>query len=351
MKIFLKSAIGFMLALFVINLATVLYYYVPAMIPRTNAATNSILVPESVCINADEGFGIAFTDRYGYMNPSLPLEDKFVLMLGSSHLEGIQVMQHENMAFVLNRMLCGDSLDSLSVYNMGRSGHFLNHWITHLGAANAEFPGATAVVIEIDTTDITGIMNNDLPVPEQYIPQSSGPRLMDQISLSTKINTALAKYMPAARKIRMHVLNDLKLNMGGVWGLANQAKAKAQAADYDPDEYAAFLDKVFAQMHEQFSGPILFAYHPPVKIEMDGSMSCKSNTFAYRVFAEACERNGIIFLDMSSAFKNAYDKEYIVPYGFANTTMGTGHLNADGHRIMAEEIYKALESLTGGIEL
>ena len=52
-------------------------------------------------------------------------------------------------------------------------------------------------------------------------------------------------------------------------------------------------------------------------------------------------KNDIVFVDTGDAFLKAYENDYSVPYGFSNTTIGNGHLNQTGHRIVAEEFYKA----------
>lgn len=45
---------------------------------------------------------------------------------------------------------------------------------------------------------------------------------------------------------------------------------------------------------------------------------------------------------MGDAFLKEYEASYEVPYGFSNTSPGTGHLNRTGHRLVAEELYKMI---------
>ena len=73
----------------------------------------------------------------------------------------------------------------------------------------------------------------------------------------------------------------------------------------------------------------------------DGTLLIKRETEYYDDFKQACENNGILLLDASDAFLRAYDENYAMPYGFQNTTMASGHLNTLGHRLLAEEFYKA----------
>lgn len=41
----------------------------------------------------------------------------------------------------------------------------------------------------------------------------------------------------------------------------------------------------------------------------------------------------------------AFEENFIVPYGFYNTTMGDGHLNVDGNRIVVQELDQVLKDL------
>ena len=47
---------------------------------------------------------------------------------------------------------------------------------------------------------------------------------------------------------------------------------------------------------------------------------------------------GIDFIDTGDAFLEHYNKYHELPYGFANTTPGNGHLNEVGHKIMDKKV-------------
>jgi hypothetical protein len=57
---------------------------------------------------------------------------------------------------------------------------------------------------------------------------------------------------------------------------------------------------------------------------------------------EACKSNNILFIDMSDIFLSKYEKEYILPHGFSNSAVGAGHLNADGHSMIAEKLVRVI---------
>lgn len=60
-------------------------------------------------------------------------------------------------------------------------------------------------------------------------------------------------------------------------------------------------------------------------------------------FLRACQENGMKVLNMQPIFSRHFEENREVPYGFWNTSMGTGHLNKIGHQLIAQELYDYLE--------
>ena len=95
-----------------------------------------------------------------------------------------------------------------------------------------------------------------------------------------------------------------------------------------------------------FDGNIIILYHPFCEMDISRGVETREAT---RAFREACEAEGIIFLDLSEVFEEAYSEEYVVPYGFWNTTMGEGHMNEQGHRLAAQMLYHELTKGREGV--
>jgi len=51
---------------------------------------------------------------------------------------------------------------------------------------------------------------------------------------------------------------------------------------------------------------------------------------------------------MRSVYLDYFHQTGVLPHGFPNTTPGTGHINAIGHRLLAEQLSKTLEELWAG---
>ena len=90
---------------------------------------------------------------------------------------------------------------------------------------------------------------------------------------------------------------------------------------------------------------VIILYHPPVTIEPDGTLTLGDDREQAEAFREICETNGIQFLDMGARFLREYEENHLLPYGFANSAVGKGHLNRYGHAMIADELYKLMEGV------
>jgi hypothetical protein len=130
-------------------------------------------------------------------------------------------------------------------------------------------------------------------------------------------------------------------------GVEDNAEKDAEAATSEQDEEAKYeqaLRDAFSYLKECYSGTIVFVYHPLTELQSDGSMSLnRSKTID--VFSEICRESGIDFIDVGEEFVSYYNQYSKLPYGFLNTTLGGGHLNETGHRIIADAILDYLKEV------
>jgi hypothetical protein len=286
--------------------------------------------------------------------------------MGSSHAEGLQVMQKDNMVSVLNKMI---DPNCRTVYNLGTAGYTLPFIVEGFQAALEEFPNASAVMIEISQMSFA---NDDLVNAmdqAKYNPASSGKALAQLLGTPRQIRNNILSAIPLISLLRQQLVSmDFSLSDAfGIerWGLIQQANesntndvfldqdemidattddavapdSAAEAAD--GESYYDTLNQMFALLRSEFERPIILLYHPRVSILPDGTISIDRDMRCYDDFMAACENNDIIFIDTGDAFLETYDADFSIPYGFNNTTLQGGHLNQIGHRIVAEEFYEA----------
>ena len=158
--------------------------------------------------------------------------------------------------------------------------------------------------------------------------------------------------LPVISQMRQQI-DSINLSMSDAFGIAAFLKRNQQpiaasetaapdaAAQSGGSTYAERIGQVLAMLREEFDKPIIILYHSGVTLLPDGQLQIDRDMRYYDDFKTACERNGIVFLDVGDAFLRAYEADHSLPYGFQNTTMPSGHLNTLGHKIVAEEFYKA----------
>lgn len=334
---------------------------------RDNAFSSSIRTPNSRLVRASEGYGINYADENGYLNTTeLPLRENYILLMGSSHAEGLQVMQKDNMTSVLNRMFDDETR---TVYNLGSAGYTLPLIVKGFQAALDEFPNSSAIFIEVSRVSFSRTEWEDAMNQTHFSEDSTGQALVKSQSTIRKIRNAVLESVPIISLLRAQ-FESMSYGFEGAFGIdpawfnqtsvsvhlesdgeeqtdETQIESTAEPSAVQKETYYDLLNKAFAMLRSEYDKPIILLYHPVLWIQSDGSMVMRKEEGTYEACQSACANNDITFVDTGDAFLAAYEADQTVPYGFANTTIGNGHLNAQGHKIVAEEFYRALRELTG----
>lgn len=357
-KAILSWCLAFAVAFCCANVLSFFYRSGAGSIPREHAFSNNIRTPNSRIVRGSEGYGIQSVDENGYLNASTQvLQSDYILLMGSSHAEALQVMQGQTMTAQLNQMLAGSGTQ---VYNLGTAGYTLPWIIQGFQAGLDEFPNASAILIETSNLYFSGEELLQACDQTEYDPADSGQALVQSQSESRRIRNAALEILPLISLMRQQ-FESMDFGFRGAFGLQSFL-AGVQAQDTPPEResdavpnassqtsaYATALNEALALLRAEYSKPILLLYHPDVTLEQDGTLTIDREMDCYDVFRAACERNDITFIDAGDAFLRAYETDYSLPYGFQNTTLGGGHLNPLGHRIMAEAAYQALQGMREG---
>lgn len=339
-KYIFKQMIGWgvavLLALFIMNLITFVFYDPCQELTREHGATTGLLLPDSRGVYGLEGYCIANIDDNGYVNRDLPRASSYYVVAGASHTEGLFLPLNLRYSDRLNDMLGSDN--ELRIYNIGRSGNFFSIVLQHLDGILGEFPDAEGIIIETDTLTYDTKALFDSQVQAGYDPSETASVMYSGLNSRQRITMQIKQYLPLIRELHKQYLT-----------YRNMSEENTPSDILDPDfwaqEYAGgysdALDSLMAFLRNKTDKQIIILYHPAVTIEPDGSMKLMSNG-AEPYYREICAKYGIDFIDMSDTYLKAYEKDHIVPYGFANTTMGAGHTNREAHRMMAEELYKVI---------
>ena len=338
MKNYIRQIVQWMvagvLAVMICNVLLCFYHRPAGWIERADSATNAIWRPDSTLIMGTEGRGVYHVDKDGYLNADLPRQEEYCLVLGASYTQGKEVRFGERYTDLLNDMLA-ESDEELAVYNCSQDAKFLPGIINDFYAVTQEFPDAGTIVIETGNTDFTS--RELLAACEQhgYDANQRGSVIAGNMSKTQKLKMLVKEGLPLYT-----ILKSQLAAMKGVNATARDAENE-RVADSMKEES---LNAALALIRSQFAGKLVIIYHPTVSLAEDGTLEIDVQETT-PMFRTVCEANNILFVDVSEAFLEAYENEYAVPYGFSNTTMGTGHLSADGHRVIAEELYQALKEV------
>lgn len=322
-----------------VNVFIFVYFHQPGWISRTQAATSAIWNPDSFYSNGLEGFGMGKVDANGYINQFPIAEDPYILVMGSSHTQGKEVPIGERYTELVNRKITEEPKEY--IYNIGTDGHYLPDLFKHFSAAVREFPNSKGVVLEVFNTDcnIETLENCLDQIP--YNKGEDGSVIVQNQSGKQKLGILVKENMPLLNLLQQKQFADFKIDFSGAFGI-HQPEPEAQTKEEvgDISRYKETLNQIFTMMKEAYQGEIFILYHPIVKIRGDKMEVTYDDTYQY--FQQICEKQDIQIIDTGEAFQKNYEKEYGVPYGFCNTSIGEGHLNRTGHRILAKELYNAL---------
>lgn len=340
-KNFIQWLLAIVVAFALANILILPYWYTPGWVSRDQGATPAIYHANQMVINGYEGYGYANVDQRGYLNEDKPLADEVVLVLGCSHTKGIEVPMGQRYTDILNDKLSGGDDSKLYVYNMAIDGFYLPQIVEGFQAALQEIPSAKTVIIEMPTTDFAPTDFSGNYYDRSYSANQTGTTAFLNIPFLSKLKVAIKEFFPLAS---LYLSKQLVFE-GSTKTPFLYHPPHAETMDYPPnvtDAYTEAVKQAFKTMRECWDGEIYIMYHPEVELQNNGNLSViPSYTLPW--FINACDAYDINILGSGGDWSALYQNSNTVPYGFSNTAPCVGHLNADGHRVIADILYKFLE--------
>ena len=334
-----KFAAAALTALIILSALSAGYYLIPLRVENPAGNTDYRWEPGGVWIKMTEGISHGRFDANGFNNLEA-IADPDVLILGSSHMEAVDVPQSETTASQLS-----DLLDRrLSVYNMGISGHTLVKICGYLPATLASFEKAPKYVV-VETGSVA-LSEKDA----EEIINASFPKT--PVSHNGFIN--MLQKIPFFRLMYYQISKDLsdRFAPGSSPFVSSEpfisrvSDDKTADADtpYEPDPEP--YDAVFAylaSLESEYGCEIIIFRHPTEQISPDGTVTFPAEPEA-TVFADRASSTGIDFVDLTADFEKLYSTERKLPHGFISGRIGEGHLNRFGHRVIAERLFREISA-------
>lgn len=317
----IKVGTSLLVAIAMISCFSLVYKHTPNHV-SSKGETDYKWKPNAFMATMQEGFAFFMTDRNGYNNIAT-YDNNDILILGSSHMEAVQIPTRDNISSLLNNLL------DYNTYSIGISSHNLYRCVSNYENAVKEYAPAKYTIIETSQIDLSKeemesvIVGTDLP--------------------SKTYDTGMKKVIqliPAAKPILNQLITWVTLK-----NPVNGTTTQLINTDELPEGYLEMLHRFLSIVSDVATNleikPIIF-YHPSERLNPDGSVTYCTEHIYLEAFASSCADLGIIFIDMTDSFKSLYANEHQLAHGFINTAIGSGHLNKFGHRVIAEKLAKVI---------
>lgn len=320
-----KIALSGIIAFLVLNLFCYIYYNIPIHSTNSDGSTDYKWEESVFYSSGTEGFAWGKTNNDGFTN-MFDYEDDMeidVLIMGSSHMEAYQVGMDESTASRLNSLLEKDV-----VYNIGVSGHNFLTCACNFEAAVKRYQPKKYIILE----------TSSLSFSEDALAQAVNGTIAEIPSYSNGIIGFLqqSQFLCLLYKQANNFMNaqtDDAIDVAD-----NDTSTNTETADSNMQLLNKLLEKM-SGISQKTGARIIIVYHPGTIVNYDGTLHLTGDPNMSQQFQKLCENNGIILLDMSNRFEREYNNTFTLPYGFANSSVGSGHLNKYGHSMIADELY------------
>jgi len=323
----IKAFLAGLLAFALLCIACAFYFNTPVHFTNPDGATE-YKYESGRFYRGTEGFGYGRINNDGFNNARdyTPGDKIDVLLLGSSHMEGFCVPQRDTAGEALNRLFAGEK----RVYSIGMAGHTFLYCAKRLDRALDAYEPTQYAVIELATL-------------------SYDPAAMDAAAEGTlpDIPSHTGGLLTAAQKIPFLRLMYTKYFKG-----TNEAVAAA-AGTAEPVSEAAYeaalarLLKKIGEVSAAHNIKTILVYTPTVRPDAAGNIVTDARPGEREAFERLSAENGLVFLDLTAQNTAAVTEGRRLPFGFANTAPGEGHINRLGLRIFADAVFDAIEEGEG----
>ena len=321
------------IALAISSMFVLIYNYSGTHIANPSGATDYKWMPGQYKAGWSEGINYMHMDENGFNNLSSDIADIDILLMGGSHMEAVQFGTEYNAGSLLN-----DYIPNLKTYNIGMSGHQILNCLSNVEAAIDEYNPSGYVVIQI----------GDVNVTTEDLQATLDGTLPDIPSYDSGIMYRLQR-IPALKVIYKQLTDKLSIDRSSGYSDSEEIQASEISAKQDQmDEKIVIFSQLFDQKNkicDENGVKLLIVYTPKVEVDTDGSLYRADDEAWISALKKSASNAGVTMIDCFDAMKEEYDTSYSLPFGFNNATMGSGHLNKTGHKIVAQEIARIINEM------
>lgn len=321
------------IAMAVLSVFAFLYEYSGIHSKNESGATDYKWQSDHIATTMKEGFSYIQYDENGFNNIGGENGDVDILLMGSSHMEAVNVAQDENTAALLNTMI-----PDMHTYNIGVSGHDIYRCVDNFDEAVSYYKPSEYVIIETSTVKLSVSEMNKIVTGEgKPIPSYNGGILntLQKIPAFKPLYKQLDEWYGKRETFGFSVGSENTYD-------EDELSENTEISEEYRESLTSFLNMVASCSKEADITPIIF-YAPAQKIGSNGNVYYDTDEYCLDLYKSICEELGIVFVDVTDEFDELYNEEHILAHGFANTAVGVGHLNKYGHKAIAEALCEAIK--------
>lgn len=331
-----------LLAFLVLEAFSRFYFNKPIHHATPDGPTDYVWEPHTFYSVWTEGIGWGRTNNEGFYNAGdwTDGDRADVLIMGSSFMMAEQVPQNRSTAALL-----GELLPQYRVYNIGMAAHGMLSCFQNLRSACEKYHPRYVVLDSqvLSFTDEELQLCLDGEFPEE---SSNDNPLLLFLKRSAFLNLL---YYQASFYIEDHGGLFSPPELQRLFPAREPAIEDSAESSEETDEAVpaaevtdnrTLLRRVLtraAEVAAETDTEIIVVFQPKTWLDGYGGILIYDNSVEgdYDVFYESC---GVHLLNMANIFRANYDAERVLPFGFCNSKVGAGHLNREGHRMIAEAL-------------
>ena len=288
--------------------------------------------PGTAYVQSREGWSRGRFGASGLRGPD-PGDGLRVLVIGDSYGQALEVMRDGTYAGIVERAVPG-----CSVIMAGRPGLNPLHHAVYTGALCDAFAPDRVVILvndgDLGDLEASGLL--DLPVEEALVRFRAREDLLAPTrgGITGSVEGILRKSGLATFVVRrLELLVGAERRRLGKRLTPAEPGPPAETLPPDP-RLLPFYEGLLPHLRDG-SEP-LFVYVPLLVYSSEGAAPKWPHRRAF--YHRLAERNGLRFVDLTPRLQEAFAAYGQPLHGFANSRVGTGHLNARGHRVLGETI-------------
>lgn len=336
----LHSFLGAGLAVICMEAAVRTVYQLPVAF---EPGFGNIIRPGATVIWGREGHGVSRWTHFGIRRESLPRDfasGRSILVLGNSNAEALQVSDEVVFTTLLERRLADLKAP---VLNMGRQGTPLAEHVAFAGRNQETFNPRWTILL-LGTGDlgsrtwIPGLSHFERDDGGRLIAKGRAlaPRSPWRARLSPLVNGCMLLVYGVVRK------DEFLLASASQAALFNGATNTPVARDRDNPEgdvESYPIEEELDLLSEAYRGRITFLLLPRLSFKEPRRRGAAEE----RIEAH-CAARGLSCVNPRPLYPGLVDQG-LSPFGFPNESFNEGHMNSDGHRIVAEVLALELRKI------